>query len=178
MRRKRDDWLQEDARSKLNQEIDILELVKKLRVAYFASEIALKPRQRKLVGFFDDFKLKTPEENLAATVKFMNDPNKDERLSMQGDRGEEYGNLDNLMDRRDKQFARIIDAVKRAKTEEDPIDSIIHDRITGTDVTDGLMRRSNYLRPKGFNMDEFIDSLSNFERRAFNQDQGADGRQN
>lgn len=69
IRKKRDDWLQEDAKSKLNREIDILEIVKKLRVSYFASEIALKPRQRKLVGFFDDFKLKTPEEQLEEMLK-------------------------------------------------------------------------------------------------------------
>ena len=48
--------------NKLNEEIDILEIVKKLRVTSFASEVALKPRQRRLIGFFDDFKLKTPEE--------------------------------------------------------------------------------------------------------------------
>ena len=134
-------------------------------MAFFASEIALKPRQRKLVGFFDDFKLKTPDENLAATIK-QNDPKQDDRLSMHGAKGEEWGNLDNLIDRQNKQFNRIISAVKRAKIEKDPIDAIIHDRIAGIDVTDGLMRRSNYLRSKGFNMDEFIDSLSNFERAA------------
>ena len=116
------------------------------------------------MGFFDDFKLKTPDENLSSTIKQMNDPNIDDRLSMHGTKGEEWGNLDNLIDRQNNQFSRIIDAVKRARTDNDPIDSIIHDRITGTDVTDGLMRRSTYLRPKGFNMNEFIDSMSNFER--------------
>ena len=74
MKPKREDWLQEDAKIKLNQEIDILEIVKKLRVSYFSSEIALKPRQRKLVGFFDDFKLKTPDEKLENLIKAQNDP--------------------------------------------------------------------------------------------------------
>lgn len=85
-------------------------------------------------------------------------------------KGEEWGNLDNLMDRKDKQFTRIIDAVKRSRAEDDPIDAIIHDRITGVDVADIVMRRSNYLRPKGFNMDEFIDSMSNFEKQAYGGD--------
>ena len=53
----------------MNREIDILEIVKKLRVSYFASEIALKPRQRKLIGFFDDYKLKTPDEKLEEMLK-------------------------------------------------------------------------------------------------------------
>ena len=41
---KRDEFLQQDALEKLNREIDILEIVKKLRVSSFASEITLKPR--------------------------------------------------------------------------------------------------------------------------------------
>ena len=99
IKKKRDDWLHEDAKAKLNQEIDILELVKKLRVAYFASEIALKPRQRKLIGFFDDFKLKTPDEKLAETIRKMNDPKADDRMSAHGTKGEEWGNMDNLIDK-------------------------------------------------------------------------------
>ena len=41
---KRRDRLFKDARSKLYEEIDILEIIKKLRVNKFASEIVLKPR--------------------------------------------------------------------------------------------------------------------------------------
>ena len=50
---KREDWMQKDAKEKLNLEIDILDIVKRLRVHQFASEIVLKPRQRELVSFFD-----------------------------------------------------------------------------------------------------------------------------
>ena len=53
VRPKREDWMQKDAKEKLNLEIDILDIVKRLRVHQFASEIVLKPRQRELVTFFD-----------------------------------------------------------------------------------------------------------------------------
>ena len=56
----RAEWLQKDARSKLNAETDLLEIIKKLRVHQFASENVLKPSQRDLVNFFDAYKLKTP----------------------------------------------------------------------------------------------------------------------
>ena len=141
-RPKRDDWLQEDAKAKLNREIDILEIVKKLRVSYFASEIALKPRQRHLVGFFDDYKLKTPDEKLEEMLKTENDPMKEKRLSMKGTKGEEYGHMDDLIDRDEKEAARVLQAVNRACTDKDPIDAIIADRITNLDVTDGFTRRA------------------------------------
>ena len=51
------DRLFKDARSKLFEEIDILEIIKKLRVNKFTSEVFLKPRQRDLVNFFDEYKL-------------------------------------------------------------------------------------------------------------------------
>ena len=70
-------------------------------MSFFASELKLKPRQRKLVGFFDDFKLKTPEEKLEYTIKTMNDPNRYEKQSQRGEKGDDYGNLDSLMDRKD-----------------------------------------------------------------------------
>ena len=54
--------MQESAKKKLFSEIDILEIIKKLRVAYFASELALKPRQRWLVSFFHEYKLDSASE--------------------------------------------------------------------------------------------------------------------
>lgn len=127
---KRADWLQEDALMKLNQEIDILEIVKKLRVAYFASEIALKPRQRKLVGFFDEYKLKTPEEKHSDLLMSQVDPLKDERQSMKGMRGEAYGNLDDLIVSHQKEAQGVLQAANRTKVKEDPLDAMIADRIT------------------------------------------------
>ena len=41
----------------LTEEIDLLEIVKKLRVHQFASQQTLKPYQRDLVNFFQDYKL-------------------------------------------------------------------------------------------------------------------------
>ena len=56
-RPRRRDRLFKDARSKLYEEIDILEIIKKLRVNKFTSEIVLKPGQRDLVNFFEEYKL-------------------------------------------------------------------------------------------------------------------------
>ena len=62
--------MQESAKKKLFSEIDILEIIKKLRVAYFASELALKPRQRWLVSFFHEYKLDSAsEEDEAKNLK-------------------------------------------------------------------------------------------------------------
>ena len=41
--KKRDDFLFRDAKSKLAEEIDLLEIVKKLRVHQFAAQVTLKP---------------------------------------------------------------------------------------------------------------------------------------
>ena len=59
---KREDWLWKDAKTKLNIEIDILDIVKRLRVHQFASEMTLKPSQRDLISFFDDYKLKEEDD--------------------------------------------------------------------------------------------------------------------
>ena len=58
---KREDYLFKSARSKLNEELDILEIVKKLRVSHFANQITLKPHQRDLVNFFQEYKAQDPE---------------------------------------------------------------------------------------------------------------------
>ena len=58
----RQEWLLKDSRTKLAAETDILEIIKKLRVHQFASEVALKPSQQDLVNFFDEYKLKTPDQ--------------------------------------------------------------------------------------------------------------------
>jgi len=94
-------------------------------------------------------------------------------MSMTGIKGEEYGNLDDLIDKDKHEVARVIKAVNRVRAEEDPVDAIIHDRITNVDKTDWLMR-SGYMRAKGIDMDQFIDSLSAMNHRfSFNPVQGA-----
>ena len=62
LRNKRQDFLWKDAKQKLYDEIDLLEIVKKLRVNQFASDVVLKPRQRDLVNFFQDYKLDGEKE--------------------------------------------------------------------------------------------------------------------
>ena len=61
-KRGRQDFLFKNARSKLNEELDILEIVKKLRVSQFTSQITLKPHQRDLVNFFQEYKAQDPQE--------------------------------------------------------------------------------------------------------------------
>ena len=56
-KKRRDDILFADAKQKLYEEIDLLEIVKKLRVNQFASDVVLKPRQRDLVNLFLTYKL-------------------------------------------------------------------------------------------------------------------------
>ena len=56
-RPKRSDKLFAIGQSKLSSEIDILEIVKKMRVMMFATDMTLKLRQQKLVSFFDQYKL-------------------------------------------------------------------------------------------------------------------------
>ena len=51
-KKKHQDFLFKDAKSKLSEEMDILEIVKKLRVHQFAASITLKPHQRDLINFF------------------------------------------------------------------------------------------------------------------------------
>ena len=79
--------------NKLNEEIDILEIVKKLRVASFASEVALKPRQRRLIGFFDDFKLKTPDEKNTETNWAHKSAKIERRETIKGI-GESFGDME------------------------------------------------------------------------------------
>ena len=61
---KRQDFLFKEAKKKLYYEIDLLEIVKQLRINMFASDIVLKPRQRHLVSFFDEYKLKEKKKSI------------------------------------------------------------------------------------------------------------------
>ena len=57
VRKKRADFLFREARQKLVEELDILEIIKKLRVFQFASNLTLQPHQKDLVNFFQEYKL-------------------------------------------------------------------------------------------------------------------------
>ena len=122
----RQEFLMKDAKSKLNAETDLLEIIKKLRVHQFASEMALKPSQRDLINFFDVYKLKTPEQytqEKIATSQVKTD--KDD------ERGTQTDQLVNVTDvvNSGKEATRILKAVNIARNAEDPIDKAILDRI-------------------------------------------------
>ena len=61
VRNRRRDFLYKDAKRKLADETDLLEIIKKIRIFKFASDCTLKPRQRDLVNFFDEYRLKSDD---------------------------------------------------------------------------------------------------------------------
>lgn len=62
-KRSKDDMLFKNAKKKLNEEIDILEIVKKLRVHQFTSQVTLQPHQRDLINFFREYKIIYDDKN-------------------------------------------------------------------------------------------------------------------
>ena len=113
---KREDWLQKDAKSKLNAETDILEIIKKLRVHQFASECQLKPSQRDMVGFFDDYKLKTEADRKKDDKRAQELLDKGTLVddTAAGQAGQELVNLDAGV-KTGKQTQRILRSVMRVK---------------------------------------------------------------
>ena len=61
-KKKRDDFLFYNAASKLKEEMDLLEILKKLRVYQFTAVTSLKPYQRDLINFFQDYKILDPNQ--------------------------------------------------------------------------------------------------------------------
>ena len=114
--------MQESAKKKLFSEIDILEIIKKLRVAYFASELALKPRQRWLVSFFHEYKLESASEEssdaelrsktitrgTSVQRKFV-----DRQGTIIGAETDAYGNVDDLINKKEEDVTRVLQAVNR-----------------------------------------------------------------
>lgn len=126
----RQDWLQKDAKTKLAAETDILEIIKKLRVHSFAVSVSLKPSQRDLVGFFDDYKLKTEadrkkDDKRAAKLIAKGTVVADEAGQASG----EILNLDTGV-KSGKQTSRILTSVMRVNESKERTDKVIIDRIT------------------------------------------------
>ena len=69
-----------------------MDIVKRLRVHQFASEIVLKPRQRELVGFFDDYQLK--DKNEMEDDDRLDENYQKKHASKRGLRTEEQENMD------------------------------------------------------------------------------------
>ena len=104
-----------------------------LRVHQFASEICLKPSQRDLVNFFDEYKLNTPDEKIPQI-----NSNESHIYDQKGTK--QQSELVNVADgvTTGKQAKRIFQAVSKAKLVEDPIDRIIIERITNCSIIDEI----------------------------------------
>ena len=120
-----------DARNKLFEEIDILEIIKKLRVNKFTSEVFLKPRQRDLVNFFDEYKLTdvppvapVPKEKKPNTHHSIQ--SNDSLLDSQPDK---RVNVEDLIE--NDVAKRVITACESIDYDNDKIDKIIYQRIVG-----------------------------------------------
>jgi len=55
----------------------VLEIVKKLRVHQFASQMTLEPHQRDLINFFQDYKIVRPRSETMADVSSEEEPDLD-----------------------------------------------------------------------------------------------------
>ena len=97
---KRQDHMWKEAKQKLFSEIDLLEITKKLRVCMFASDILLKPRQQKLVSFFNEYKLKEPKEDKAENVK-KEQKAKNRKTQKLGQKAEDPANIEDLLEEGD-----------------------------------------------------------------------------
>ena len=56
----KDDFLQKDAQSKLKREMDLLEVLKTLRLAKFMGQMFISQRQKEMIKFFKDYRLEAP----------------------------------------------------------------------------------------------------------------------
>ena len=83
---KREDFLWGTATKKLNEELDVLEIIKKLRVSQFAADVVLKPRQRDLVNFFQDYNLEPPKDGEGHKLE-----------ERRGSRGKKAANMDDIL---------------------------------------------------------------------------------
>ena len=132
---RRDDRLFADAKQKLYEEIDLLEIVKKLRVNQFASDVVLKPRQRDLVNLFLTYKLKGDKEPEELVNDTMIDSNAyEKRLSRQkssnlGGLGKEAPNPFNVDDLLDSKQSRMFKALETVSPEQDKVDKLTFKRI-------------------------------------------------
>jgi len=131
---------------KLNAETDLLEIIKKLRVHDFASEITLKPSQRDMVNFFDEYKLKTEKEKKRDKKK-IKAAGFDEEYK--GQAAKEYVNVADGVKTGTK-TKRILKSVTRINHNPDKIDAIVVGRITNQKVK---------RRKQAVNMISFINAV-------------------
>ena len=112
--------------------MDVLEIVKKLRVHQFACQQMLQPHQRDLVNFFQDYKLEEPRPQgesatsqsvLASRVSADHAPSNVQR-SIEENHASDYG-----MDVEDKAVSSLYDSISKLDP-DDPIDLKIMRRVT------------------------------------------------
>ena len=114
---KREDFLWGSATKKLNEELDVLEIIKKLRVSQFAADVVLKPRQRDLVNFFQDYNLEPQQDG----------QNKLEER--RGSRGKKAANMDDILNDDQKAAERVFEAVENCEPDKNYYDKLIYERI-------------------------------------------------
>ena len=148
-KKKREDWLWADGCKKLNEELDVLEIIKKLRVSQFAADVLLKPRQRDLINFFQDYNLDEPQEGGRKI---------DER---RGSRGKKAANMDQLL--KDDQMAayRVYEAVDACEPDKNYYDKLIYERI----VNEGSAHSQLGAQIAKQNMDALTDAISKSDQK-------------
>ena len=134
-RPRRRDRLFKDAKNKLYEEIDILEIIKKLRVNKFVSEIVLKPRQRDLVNFFEEYKLSAdppqpPTDGSKQKKDVILVQNPSVLSSSVISNPSVLANLDEETSLAD----RVTIAVQDTDADNDRIDGFVYSRIVGQDL--------------------------------------------
>ena len=119
----------QDAKNKLNCETDLLEIVKKLRIFKFASDCILKPRQRNLVSFFNEYKLTDkshkgppPQESKSARLPSQSSGSKKSKVGLAGSAPE---NLEDVLEEVNKMFT----ALQTFDPDNDEKDNAIYIRI-------------------------------------------------
>ena len=125
---KREDFLFRDAKEKLNNETDLLEMVKNMRIFKFTSDIILKPRQKDLVNFFDAYKLKETKESEAKKPhefsKRLQSVRTKRKYTSHGAQGQAPSNVEDLLieSANDAEAGRIMVAVDEADPDKNAID--------------------------------------------------------
>ena len=61
----RNDRLFKDAKKKLNREVDLLEIVKHMRITRFLAQVLSTRKQRELIKFFQEYRL-TSDESMSS----------------------------------------------------------------------------------------------------------------
>jgi len=139
----------------------------------FASDIVLKPRQRYLVNFFEEYKLKVDKKESKAKMRDSKEVRSKLMKSGKGAKGQVPEHMEDLLTGQ-TQVHGIAEAVKESIPEEDPIDMHIYDRIicSDEDASDEelqLARLTSAVRTlrtpvSSPEMDEFISNL-NYEQK-------------